>query len=208
MEFTLTFLTHLRYHFYFILFSILNLRFGFTSMQQGKMFFFIGLLMAVLQGGVVRRLPLGSEQKVLLKWAVMHDVSIIQDYFNLPFSMQWLAFCWLFPALPLWDQPILSQCCEYPIHLTLAPAIAAIPRYLGLSLYAISTAFVVPMLSSLVSQYGGDHQKVSCQSCCSRLKDFEQGAVMGVFRSLGALGRALGPAFGSLLFWSLGPGTR
>ena len=40
-------------------------RFGFTSMQQGKMFFFIGLLMAVLQGGVVRRLPLGSEQKVL-----------------------------------------------------------------------------------------------------------------------------------------------
>lgn len=29
---------------------------------------------------------------------------------------------------------------------------------------------------------------------------------MGVFRSLGALGRALGPAFGSLLFWSLGPG--
>lgn len=94
------------------------------------------------------------------------------------------------------------------LHLTLAPAIAAIPRYLGLSLYAISTAFVVPMLSSLVSQYGGDHQKVSCQSCCSNLKDFEQGAVMGVFRSLGALGRALGPAFGSLLFWSLGPGTR
>ena len=30
---------------------------------------------------------------------------------------------------------------------------------------------------------------------------------MGVFRSLGALGRALGPAFGSLLFWSLGPGS-
>ena len=66
---------------------------------------------------------------------------------------------------------------------------------------------MVPMLSSLVSQYGGDHQKVGIQSCCSRLKDYEQGAVMGVFRSLGALGRALGPAFGSLLFWSLGPGT-
>merc|ERR1712080_242893 len=62
--------------------------------------------------------------------------------------------------------------------------------YLGLALYAVSTAFVVPMLSSLVSQYGGDHQK---------------GAVMGVFRSLGALGRAIGPVFGSFLFWSLGP---
>ena len=38
-------------------------------MQQGKMFFFIGLLMAVLQGGVVRRLPLGSEQKVRHLWS-------------------------------------------------------------------------------------------------------------------------------------------
>ena len=63
------------------------------------------------------------------------------------------------------------------------------------------------MLSSLVSQYGGDHQKVGPQILLQKLKNCEQGAVMGVFRSLGALGRALGPAFGSLLFWSLGPGT-
>jgi len=136
MEFTLTFLTHIR--------------FGFTSMQQGKMFFFIGLLMAVLQGGVVRRLPLGSEQK----YAMMGLLLIVPSF------------------------AIVGSAYSLPT------------LYLGLSLYAISTAFVVPMLSSLVSQYGGDHQK---------------GAVMGVFRSLGALGRALGPAFGSLLFWSLGP---
>ena len=69
MEFTLTFLTHLRWHLYLLsTFSLINPRFGFTSMQQGKMFFFIGLLMAVLQGGVVRRLPLGSEQKVRHLW--------------------------------------------------------------------------------------------------------------------------------------------
>jgi MFS family permease len=136
MEFTLTFLTHIR--------------FGFTSMQQGKMFFFIGLLMAVLQGGVVRRLPLGSEQK----YAMMGLLLIVPSF------------------------AIVGSAYSLPT------------LYLGLSLYAISTAFVVPMLSSLGSQYGGDHQK---------------GAVMGVFRSLGALGRALGPAFGSLLFWSLGP---
>ena len=47
-------------------------------MQQGKMFFFIGLLMAVLQGGVVRRLPLGSEQKVLS----LYNVSTLA-YFTL-----------------------------------------------------------------------------------------------------------------------------
>jgi MFS family permease len=116
------------------------------------MFFFIGLLMAVLQGGVVRRLPLGSEQK----YAMMGLLLIVPSF------------------------AIVGSAYSLPT------------LYLGLSLYAISTAFVVPMLSSLVSQYGGDHQK---------------GAVMGVFRSLGALGRALGPAFGSLLFWSLGPGS-
>ena len=47
-------------------------------------------------------------------------------------------------------------------------------RYLGLSLYAISTAFVVPMLSSLVSQYGGDHQKVSSQSMLSVREVFKK----------------------------------
>ena len=62
--------------------------------------------------------------------------------------------------------------------------------YLGLGLYAVSTAFVVPCLTSLVSQYGENHQK---------------GIVTGVFRSLGALGRAAGPIFGSFLYWSLGP---
>jgi hypothetical protein len=43
LEFTLTFLTH---H-----------AFGYTSMQQGWMFFAIGLTMAVLQGAFVRRIP-------------------------------------------------------------------------------------------------------------------------------------------------------
>lgn len=62
--------------------------------------------------------------------------------------------------------------------------------YLGLGLYAVSTAFVVPCLTTLVSQYGETHQK---------------GIVTGVFRSLGALGRAAGPIFGSFLYWSLGP---
>merc|ERR1719466_655422 len=49
MEFTLTFLTHIR--------------FGFNPMQQGRMFLFVGIVMAVLQGGFVRRIPQGKEKK-------------------------------------------------------------------------------------------------------------------------------------------------
>ncbi|RVE42128.1 hypothetical protein evm_013240 [Chilo suppressalis] len=49
LEFTITFLTH---H-----------TFGYTAMQQGKMFLVIGLIMAVLQGGAARRLgTVGAEK--------------------------------------------------------------------------------------------------------------------------------------------------
>ena len=53
LEFTLTFLTHLR--------------FNFTSMDQGKMFLFIGVLMAVIQGGYVRKIPPGKEKVMVLR---------------------------------------------------------------------------------------------------------------------------------------------
>ncbi|XP_023345055.1 major facilitator superfamily domain-containing protein 10 [Eurytemora carolleeae] len=136
MEFTLTFLTHLR--------------FNFTSMQQGRMFLFIGIIMAVLQGGVVRRIKLGGEKNAAL-WGLLLIV----------------------PSFAI---------------VGMAQSIFAL--YCGLGLYAVSTAFVVPCITTLVSQYGEHHQK---------------GIIMGVFRSLGALGRALGPIFGSFLYWSLGP---
>ncbi|XP_076461453.1 major facilitator superfamily domain-containing protein 10-like [Babylonia areolata] len=51
MEFTLPFLMHNR--------------FNYNSMQQGKMFFFIGTLMALVQGGYVRRVKRGKEVKVI-----------------------------------------------------------------------------------------------------------------------------------------------
>ncbi|XP_007557917.1 major facilitator superfamily domain-containing protein 10 [Poecilia formosa] len=46
LEFTLSFLTHQR--------------FKFTSMQQGKMFFFVGVIMALIQGGYARRIKPGQ----------------------------------------------------------------------------------------------------------------------------------------------------
>jgi len=136
MEFTLTFLTHLR--------------FNFTSIQQGRMFLFIGTIMALLQGGVVRRIKPGSEKTAAL-WALLLIV---------------------------------------PSFAIVGSSESMLSLYTGLALYAFSTAFVVPCITTLVSQYGEPHQK---------------GIIMGVFRSLGALGRAVGPVFGSLLYWSLGP---
>ena len=55
-------------------------------MQQGKMFFFIGCLMALFQGGVVRRLPLGSERKAAM-WGLLLIVpsfAIVGSAYSLP----------------------------------------------------------------------------------------------------------------------------
>ncbi|XP_006032395.1 major facilitator superfamily domain-containing protein 10 isoform X1 [Alligator sinensis] len=56
LEYSLSFLTH---H-----------RFQFSSMQQGKMFFFIGITMALIQGGYTRRIKPGCEIKAV-KRAIM-----------------------------------------------------------------------------------------------------------------------------------------
>uniref|UniRef100_A0A3B3RX09 Major facilitator superfamily domain containing 10 n=1 Tax=Paramormyrops kingsleyae TaxID=1676925 RepID=A0A3B3RX09_9TELE len=51
LEYTLSFLTHHRFHF--------------TGMQQGKMFFFIGITMATIQGGYARRIKPGHQIKTV-----------------------------------------------------------------------------------------------------------------------------------------------
>ncbi|KAM9822012.1 major facilitator superfamily domain-containing protein 10 isoform X1 [Syngnathus typhle] len=51
LEFTLSFLTHQRFHF--------------TSMEQGKMFFFIGIVMASIQGGYARRIKPGHHVRAV-----------------------------------------------------------------------------------------------------------------------------------------------
>ncbi|KAM9446781.1 major facilitator superfamily domain-containing protein 10 isoform 1-T2 [Clarias gariepinus] len=56
LEFTLSFLTHQR--------------FGFSSMQQGKMFFFIGITMAAFQGGYARRIQ-PSQQIRTVRMAIL-----------------------------------------------------------------------------------------------------------------------------------------
>ncbi|NXP69503.1 MFS10 protein, partial [Ramphastos sulfuratus] len=57
LEYTLSFLTHQRLHF--------------SSMQQGKMFFFIGITMAVIQGGYARRIKPGNEIRTVKRAIVL-----------------------------------------------------------------------------------------------------------------------------------------
>ncbi|XP_051552000.1 major facilitator superfamily domain-containing protein 10-like isoform X2 [Myxocyprinus asiaticus] len=69
LEFTLSFLTHQR--------------FQFSSMQQGKMFFFIGITMAVIQGGYARRIKPGHQ----IQTVSMAIVSLIPAF--LLIGMAW-----------------------------------------------------------------------------------------------------------------------
>ncbi|XP_055586982.1 major facilitator superfamily domain-containing protein 10 [Uranotaenia lowii] len=135
LEFTVTFLM---YH-----------KFNYTSIDQAKMFLTTGIVMALLQGSVVRRLP---------------------D--NL---MQTSAVAGLFLIIPAF---VLVGMAESTRML-----------YLGMILFAVSTAFVVTCMTTLTSKYGDFNQK---------------GTVLGVFRSLGALARALGPIVASVAFWCIG----
>ena len=91
MEFTLTFLTHIRFSFTpmqqvgdtpwrrlkdpscqrYIITLFLNqvesgLCQGVMFSIQGRMFLFVGIVMAVLQGGIVRRIPQGKERKAAM----------------------------------------------------------------------------------------------------------------------------------------------
>uniref|UniRef100_A0A8C6YAA9 Major facilitator superfamily (MFS) profile domain-containing protein n=1 Tax=Naja naja TaxID=35670 RepID=A0A8C6YAA9_NAJNA len=56
LEYTLGFLVHQHFHF--------------SSLEQGKMFFFIGVTMAVIQGGYTRRITPGAELR-MVKIAIM-----------------------------------------------------------------------------------------------------------------------------------------
>ncbi|CAD6991136.1 unnamed protein product [Ceratitis capitata] len=135
LEFTVTFLM---FH-----------KFGYTSMDQAKMFLMTGVVMALLQGGVVRRLPPQATKPCAV------------------FSLYLIVPAFILVGLAK-DERLL---------------------YAGMFLFAISTAFAVTCLTTLVSRYGNDDQK---------------GSVLGIFRSLGALARAIGPVVGCISFWCFG----
>ncbi|XP_035308214.1 major facilitator superfamily domain-containing protein 10 isoform X2 [Cricetulus griseus] len=149
LEYTLSFLVHQRFQFSSWWPRGLGAHPPPPSLQQGKMFFFIGLTMATIQGTYARRISPGKE------------VAAVKQ------AMLLLVPAFLFIG---WGHslPMLG---------------------LGLLLYSFAAAVVVPGLSTLVSSYGSPGQK---------------GTIMGILRSLGALGRALGPMVAASVFWLAG----
>ena len=61
--------------------------------------------------------------------------------------------------------------------------------YLGLAFLAMGSAMIIPCLTTLVSFYTPRET---------------QGQSLGIFRSLGSLGRVLGPIYASLVYWRFG----
>ncbi|XP_028178056.1 major facilitator superfamily domain-containing protein 10 isoform X1 [Ostrinia furnacalis] len=146
LEFTITFLTH---H-----------TFGYTAMQQGKMFLVIGVIMALLQGGAARRLGAAGAEKAARAALALTPPSFL---------------CVAFAALP--KPPLLA-----PVTWL----------WLGLVLFAISTAFAVSCMTSMAAGQAPAEAR---------------GAVLGSLRSLGALARAAGPLIAAAVYWCSGAAT-
>jgi MFS family permease len=136
MEFTLTFLA--------------AERFNYTPKQNASMFVFVGLLIALVQGGLVRRKA--------------HDVG------EKKFTLMGLAA--VLPGLVL---------------IGLAQTQGML--YAGLAFLAFGSACIVPCMTSLTTMYAPANI---------------QGQVVGVFRSLGALARVVGPFTASIVYWRFG----
>ncbi len=136
MEFTLTFLA--------------VERLGYTSMDNAYMFIFIGFILAMVQGGVVRRKAhIIGEKKMVTRGLIT-----------------------LIPGL-----------------LIIAFAHNSYLLYLGLFFLAVGSSMTIPCLTSLVSMY------TPAQN---------QGKAIGIFRSLGALARVVGPIMAAIIYWKSG----
>ncbi|MDQ8203026.1 MFS transporter [Pelagicoccus sp. SDUM812003] len=128
-------------------------RFGYTPGDITKMMIFIGFILIVVQGGIVRRLaPKIGEKATALAGLTLVAIG--------------LGF--------------LSRAETQPL------------LYTGLGFMALGAGLCSPTLTSLVSLYA---------------KPEEQGRALGVFRSLGSLGRAIGPVAASFIFWWFGSDT-
>lgn len=136
MEFTLTFLAFERL--------------GYTSMQNAYLFIFIGFILAMVQGGYVRRKAGQVGEK---KMAIQGLIALI-------------------PGLIL-----------------IALAYSNFMLYAGLFFLSIGSSMIIPCLTSLVSMYTPPH---------------EQGRSIGIFRSMGALARVVGPIAASIIYYKYG----
>ena len=145
--------------FYILLFSgfefsvtfFYKLDFGFTPFQIGMVFLYLGLIIALGQGGLVRVLAKRmTEKKLALIGLIMLPPALIGLSHSAP--VVWLSLLFLFPV-------------------------------------SLGSALLQPALSGLASLLSPVDR---------------QGFSLGVFRSAGALARAIGPLAGAYLYWVLG----
>lgn len=153
--------TNLTYFLFFVAFSAMEFsltfltvdRFGFTPRDNGMLFLYSGVILALVQGGYVQRHSAKMGPKVL----TVHGMVLA------------IPGLLLIGSSAIADSPLLV--------------------YAGLGLLAIGVAHVTPCLTAMASLYAPAE---------------EQGRVLGVFRSVGALARAVGPLAGCILYWRLG----
>lgn len=136
MEFTLTFLAHDR--------------FGYTAHNNATMFVFTGIMIALVQGGFVRRKANAIGEKKLAA----------------------IGLALLVPAM---------------LFIGLAQNVLML--YVGLFFMASGSALIIPCVTALASLLTPAEA---------------QGHSMGIFRSLGALARIIGPLLACVLYWQLG----
>ena len=126
---------------------------GYSSSQNGFLFLYIGVILALTQGGFVRRKAHQIGEAKITKLG-------------------------LFIMIPSFICTALAG--QYQSTLLLLFAVG---------LMAVGAAMIIPCFTALVSIYTPSQ---------------EQGKVLGVFRSLGALARTLGPLMAGLLYWRYG----
>ncbi|MCZ6792859.1 MAG: MFS transporter [Planctomycetota bacterium] len=140
MEFTLTFLA--------------KERFDYTRTSMAWIFVYVGFIIILVQGGVIRRVvPRYGERRVALTGLILLPPGFL---------------------LTGWAE---------------GGTLAHILFYSGLTFLALGSALTTPSLTSLVSLYSPADRR---------------GEIQGVFRSLGALARAIGPITACALYFRFG----
>ena len=128
-------------------------RFGFSSTANGLLFLYIGIILAGVQGGYIRRKANQVGEQLITKRGILL----------------------LMPAFILIALAGMSE--------------SVILFYFAVGAMAVAAAMIIPCFTALVSMYTPSH---------------EQGRVIGLFRSLGALARTIGPLLAGILYWKYG----
>ena len=136
MEFMLSFLAADRFHY--------------TPLKMRYLFVFSGLIIVVVQGGLIRELAPVYGEKAL---AITGLLVVIPGFVLVTFAAR---------------EGML---------------------YLGIGFMAFGSALITPSASALVSLYTPSDR---------------QGSILGIFRSLGALARAVGPLLACAAYWRFG----